>query len=72
MSVSMSRGITGVHLPLNSTITMAFRRAESKDIVESPTGFAAKQVSMSLPTYEDIKIVHRQGCQDNMQQHYNK
>jgi len=35
---------------------MAFRRADSKDIIESSTRVAAKQVSMSLPTYEDIKL----------------
>ena len=56
MSVSMSLGITSVHLSLNSTSTKAFKRAESKDNVESTTGFAAKQVSMRLPTYEDIKL----------------
>ena len=52
----MSISIEGVHLPLKSTTTMAFRRSESKDTVESTMGFAAKQVSMSLPTYEDIKL----------------
>ena len=35
---------------------MAFRRAESKDTVESTMWVAAKQVSMSLPTYENIKL----------------
>lgn len=52
----MSTGIAGVHLPLSSTSTMAFRRAESKDTVESTMWVVAKQVFMILPTYQDIKL----------------
>lgn len=68
----MSLGITGVRLSLSSTSTMAFRRAESKDIVESTTGVVAKQVSMSLPTYEDIKFFVDNDIKMIWQQHHNK
>lgn len=52
----MPLGIIGVCLSLSSTSTMAFMRTESKDTIETKTKFADKQVSMSLPTYEDIKL----------------
>ena len=51
----MSPGITGVHLRLNSTCTMVFRRAETKT-VQSTLGDAVDQVFMDLPTHEDIKL----------------
>jgi len=52
----MYTGITCVHLSLSNKITMAFRRVESKDTVESTMWVAAKKVSMTLPTYEYIKL----------------
>lgn len=52
----MSPSIIGVLLSLSNTSTMAFKRAESKDIVESTTRFVAKQVFASLIAYEDIKL----------------
>ena len=65
----MSIGIARVHLPLSNTSTMAFRRAESKDTVERTTWVAAKQVSMSLPTHEDINLFVEK---DIKQQHHNE
>jgi len=56
MSVVISQDITGVCLSLSNTSEMAFKSAESKDTIESTTGVATKQVSMSLPTYEHIKF----------------
>jgi len=35
---------------------MASKRAGSKDIIESATGDAVEQVSMSLLIYEDTKL----------------
>ena len=52
----MSPSITGVRSYLNSSGTMASKRAGSKDNIESAIGDAFKQVSMSLPIYEDIKM----------------
>lgn len=72
MSIAMSTGITGVRLSLNNTSTMAFKRAESKDTVESTTGVAAKQVSMRFPTYEDIKLFLDKEIKIIWQQHHNE
>lgn len=53
MHVSMSPVIEGAHLSLNSSGSMASKRARSKDIDESEIREAVEQVSMSLPIYED-------------------
>ena len=55
MSVSMSPGITGVHLPLSSIGTMVSRREKSKTPFKAH-GDVVDQVSMSLPTHKDIKL----------------
>ena len=72
MSVSMYIGIKGVHLSLDITITMAFKRGESKDTIESTTWVAAKQVSMILPTYEDIKLFMDKDIKIRYRQHHNE
>ena len=72
MNVSMSLGIIGVHLSLKNTSTMDFKRADSKDIVESTKGFAAKQVSMSFPIYEDIKLFIEKDIKMIWQQHHDE
>lgn len=51
----MSPGITGVLMLLSSTCTMASRRVELKNTIESTTRYIVEQVSMSLPIYEDTK-----------------
>jgi len=70
MSVSMSPGIIGVHPPLNSTCTMASRRAESKDIVESAIGDTVEQMSMSLPIYEETSLYIDEGIKMKWQRHH--
>lgn len=56
MSVALSLGITSVHSSLSSTGTMVSKRVRSKDIVESATGDAVEQVSMSLLIYKDTEL----------------
>jgi len=52
----MSPGIAGVHPSLNSTGTVASKRAGLKDTIGSATGETVEQVSMSFPVYEDTKL----------------
>ena len=59
----MSPGIASVHLPLSSTATMVSRRARDEDTIQITLGDAVDQVSMSLPTHEDIKLFIGQGHQ---------
>ena len=57
----MSLGITGVQLSLNSTGTMASKRARSKDTDESTIGAAVERVSTSSSIYEDTKLIVDKG-----------
>lgn len=68
----MCLGTISDHVYLNNTSTMAFRRAESKDTIESSMRFAAKKVFMRLPTYEDIKLFIDKDIKIIWKQHYNK
>jgi len=72
MSVVMFPSIIDVPLSLNNTSTIAFRRAESKDTVESTMGVAAKKVFMSLPSYENIKLFIDKDIKMIWQQHHNE
>ena len=53
----MSPNAVGVHPSLIISGSMASKRSESKDIVESATGDAVEQASMSFPIYEDTKLI---------------
>jgi len=57
MHVIMSLDITGVCPSLNSSISMASKRAGSKDTDKSEIGEAVERMSMSLPIYEDTKMI---------------
>jgi len=56
ISVALFAGTIGVRLFLSSACTMTSKREVSKDTDESATQDVVKQVSMSLPIYEDIKL----------------
>jgi len=53
----MSLDITGVHMSLNSLVSMASKRVGSKEINRSATSAAVERVSTSLPIYEDTKMI---------------
>ncbi len=67
MIVSMSPGIAGVCPSLNGIGIMASKREGSKDTIESETGDAFEQVSMSLPIYEDTKLFIDNGIKTKWQ-----
>jgi len=57
MHVSISPDLAGVLPPLNSSGSMASKRAGSKDTVGSATGATVERMSTSLPIYEDTKLI---------------
>jgi len=57
MHVTMSPDLVRVHLPLNSSRSMASMRAGSKDTNGSATGVGVERVFTSLPIYEDTKLI---------------
>ena len=57
MHVAMSLDIVGLHPSLNSSVSMASKRAGSKDTNQSTTRTIVERVSMSFLIYEETKLI---------------